>query len=196
MEKLHLEMKECSACKLRAGCTQVVPGEGPKSATVIFIAEAPGASEDEQGRPLIGKSGRLFRAALRSARIKEEEVYISNTCRCRAPENRDPEPDEVEACWKWTLKTLQTIRPKTIVTLGYPATQTIAYKFGIRLPTNKITKLAGKPTYLADRHFYLYPMLHPAYAARGRDNKQIFFAHMKYLAKAIPGWEKKPRRTD
>lgn len=193
MEKLHLEMKACNACGLRAGCTQVVPGEGPKSATVMFIAEAPGANEDEQGRPLIGKSGKLFRAALQRAGVEEDGIYIRNICCCRPPENRDPKPDEIEACWQWTLKTLQVIRPKTIVTLGLPATLTIAYKFDIKLPINKITKLAGKPIYVADRHFYLYPMFHPAYAARGRDNKQTFFAHMKYLAKALPGWSKKPK---
>lgn len=196
MDELHSDIKKCQDCKLRAGCTQVVPGEGPRNATVMFVAEAPGANEDEQGRSLIGRAGQLFRAALRRADIDEEQVYISYTCRCRPPDNREPKPNEIEACWKWTLKTLQAVKPKAVVTLGMPATITIAYKFGVKLPTNKITKLAGKPIYVADRHFYLFPMFHPAYANRGRDNKQTFFSHMKYLSKAIPGWEKKPRSTD
>jgi DNA polymerase len=167
-----------------------VPGEGPSRAYLLFLAEAPGATEDEHGRPLIGKAGRIFRNSAEQAGIDLDKCYIGNICRCKPPENRTPNPDEVEACWPWVLKTLQLIKPRIIVPLGDTALRTLAYKFGFQkfLRKDKITNLAGKPFYVEDRKFYVFPMVHPSYAARRRDVREAFRAHFVYLKEAIPGW--------
>jgi len=194
LQDLHDLIKKCSKCRLRATCTQVVPGEGPQNAKIVFIAEAPGEEEDKQGRPLIGRSGQLFRNALKAASIKEDEVFISNTCKCRPPDNREPNPDEIEACWPWTLQLLQRISPKIIVPLGAPATMTLAMRFDFQkqLGGSKITQIAGKPVFLAKRHFYVFPMFHPSFANRQNERRSEFQAHMRYLGKAMNGWLERP----
>lgn len=167
-----------------------MPGEGPLNTYLMFLAEAPGETEDKQGRPLVGRAGQIFRTTARVAGLDLDKYYISNVCRCRPPDNRTPNPDELEACWPWTLKTLQLIRPKILVPLGDTALRTLAYKFEFTkfLHGEKITKLAGKPFYVAKRHFYVFPVFHPSYAARRSDAQKEFRAHFKYLAQAIPGW--------
>lgn len=188
------EMKSCSKCALRRGCTQVVPGEGSQEANVVFIGEAPGADEDEAGRPFVGRSGRFLREQMRLAGITEKQVLITNTCRCRPPDNREPNPDEIEACWPWTLNILQIIRPRVLVTLGRPALFTLANKLGFqkKIKNDPITKLAGKPIYVAERYFYVMPLLHPAFILRGADRRSEFTAHMRYLSQALPGWLERP----
>ena len=194
LEKLHQTLRKCNKCDLHKTCTQVVPGEGPQNAAVIFFAEGPEEKDDKEGRPFIGEAGRTFRNALRKANIDQEDVYISNTVRCLPPDDREPSPEEADACWDWTLKTLQIIRPKVVVTLGRPALFTLAYKlnFTKQLGQNPISKLAGKPIYLEDRHFYLYPMFHPDIPSWRREARAEFNAHMKYLSMAIPSWLDRP----
>jgi len=190
LSNLHSEIKACTQCSLRQGCTQVVPGEGNPEAGVVFFAEAPGAVEDERGRPLIGRSGTYFRIELARAGIKENEVYLSNIVRCRPPENRDPLPEEIESCWTWTLKTLQVIRPKVIVPMGRPALVTLSQKLGFhkKVGQNPIMKLAGIPFFVEEKHFFVFPIFHPAFAIRRSSLKPEFRAHLMYLAKAIPDW--------
>ena len=184
-------MKKCNRCQLRKTCNQVVPGEGPADAAVVIIGEGPGEDEDKEGRPFIGRAGRLLRAQL--GVIEKYGVYISNTVRCRPPDNRDPNPDEAEACWPWTLETLQTIKPKVIVTLGKPALNTIAFKFNIKTPAGGFAeKTAGKRIYVEERKFFLFPCVHPSYALRRKDARKQFVAHMKYLGRALPGWLRRP----
>ena len=192
---LHEQMSQCTRCELRSGCTQVVPGEGPSDALITFFGEGPGANEDEQGRPFVGRAGQYLRTMLQSNRIPWKDVYISNTVRCRPPGNRDPKPEEAEACWEWTQKTLKVIRPRIVVTLGRPALMTLSRKLGFSKKVGQlsITKLAGKPIFVDERNFYCFPMLHPAYALRSMDGRESFSAHMKYLKKAIPGWLERPR---
>lgn len=195
LEALHQQMMLCEKCDLcRQGRTQVIPGEGPEDAVVAFFGEGPGAEEDKLGRPFVGRSGQLFRSALQRERIPWKDIYISNTVRCRPPNNRDPLPEEADACWDWTLQTLQIIQPRIIVTLGKPALMTLAQKLGFskQVAQGTITKLAGKPIFVEKRNFYCFPMLHPAYAARRRDAREDFNAHMKYLKLAIPGWLERP----
>jgi len=144
-------MKKCNQCRLRKTCSQVVPGEGPSDAQIVILGEGPGKDEDEEGRPFVGRSGQFLRTQLRP--IEKHGVYISNAVRCRPPDNRDPNPDETEACWPWTLKTLQVIKPKVLVTLGKPALNVVAYKFGIKVPAGGFAdKVAGKRIYVEDRH--------------------------------------------
>jgi len=180
-------MKKCNLCPLRKTCKQVVPGEGPPDAHILILGEGPGKDEDEEGRPFIGRSGQFLRTQLRS--IEKYGIYITNTVRCRPPDNRDPNPVETDACWPWTQETLERIKPKVIVTLGRPALSVVAYKFEIKIPAGGfVDKVAGKRIYVEKRHFFLFPCVHPAFALRRREMKKLFITHMRYLAMALPGW--------
>ena len=182
---------KCQKCHLRETCTQVVPGEGPADAQVVILGEGPGQSEDEEGRPFIGRSGQFLRTQI--GKIERFGIYISNTVRCRPPDNRDPHPDEAEACWPWTLRTLQTIKPKVVVTLGKPALNTVAFKFGIKIPAGGFAdKVAGKRIYVEERKFFLFPCVHPSFVLRRKDAKTQFTTHMTYLSRALPGWLRRP----
>lgn len=191
MEVLHRDMKACNACGLHTGCRQVVPGEGSAEALIVFLAEGPGETEDKRGLPLVGWAGKLFRSELRKSGLDQVPHYISNMVRCRPPDNRDPLPEEIKACWPWTLKTLQYIRPKVVVPMGKPALFTLAhvFDFGKKLGGQaKITKLAGVPIYLEDRDFYVYPLVHPSFARRNKSAAVEFSHHIMYLRQALPGW--------
>lgn len=194
LDAVFAQMRECQKCGLRTGCKQVVPGEGPDNATVLFIGEGPGETEDESGRPFVGRAGKMLRETLRYKGIKENEVFIKNIVSCRPPNNREPEPLEIEACWDWTLQVLNIVKPKVVVTLGGPAIYTMAQKFHFskKIGNNKITALAGKPIYLEDRHFYVYPVFHPSYACRRSDARAAFGAQLAYLSTAIPQWLERP----
>lgn len=194
LEDIYAEIRGCDRCGLRTGCTQVVPGEGPEDATMVFVGEAPGADEDKSGRPFVGRSGQHLRMMIRECRLPEDKIFITNTVRCRPPENRDPTPEEIESCWPWTVKLLQEIRPKVIVTLGKPALKTLSYKFQFtkKVGSLPITKVAGVPIYLEDRRCYVYPVLHPSYALRRNEAREDFAAQLRYLVVALPGWLRRP----
>lgn len=192
---LKKQIEKCDACKLRKSCTQVVSGDGNPEATVAIIGEGPGETEDEQGLPFVGASGRFLRREMRFCALPEDDVFILNIVKCRPPENRDPEPEEVEACWPWTEKTLATIRPKVIVALGAVSLSTLAYRYGFSKKLGsqlKITAVAGRPVWVEDRHFYVYPMFHPAFAMRSRARRNDFRGHMKFLVTSLPGWLLRP----
>lgn len=194
IENLHTEMRSCSRCRLRNTCKQVVPGEGRVDTSMVLLGEGPGQEEDEQGRPFIGRSGSLLREYLRLVGINTHEVYISNVVRCRPPDNRLPNPDEIEACWPWTQKTLTLIRPVIIVTLGKTPLVTLAQKLGFpkKVGQDSITKLAGVPIYLEQHGMYIYPTFHPAYVCRRADIRRDFEGQLRYLREAYPMWIKRP----
>ncbi len=169
----------------------MIPGEGPADAQILILGEGPGETEDKEGRPFIGHSGLFLRKQL--GPLEKFGLYFSNSVRCRPPDNRDPNPDETEACWPWTVETLQIIQPKVVVTLGKPALDIVAYKFGIKTPAGGFAdKVAGKRIYVEDRHFFLFPSVHPSFALRRQEAKKLFINHMRYLGNAIPGWLRRP----
>jgi len=190
MQKLAKEILKCEACHLRKTCTRPVPGEGSTRAKILFIGEAPGAQEDEVGRPFIGRSGQLLRQQIRFAGLDERIYYITNTVLCRPPENRTPKISEITSCWPWLAKTLTILKPKVIVTLGRPALQTMADKLGFKKDVRQLDmrKLAGIPVYLDKRNIYVFPMFHPAFVLRRRNMLEHFRSHMMYLNKAYKGW--------
>jgi uracil-DNA glycosylase family 4 len=155
LEILHNQVRACTRCKLHAGRTNAVPGEGPEQADIIFIGEAPGFHEDKQGRPFVGAAGRFLEELLESIGFKREQVFITNVVKCRPPANRDPETDEIEACRGYLDQQIELIQPKMVVTLG---------RFSMaRYFTNvKISQIHGKPKKM-DGVIY-YPMYHPAAA--------------------------------
>ncbi len=154
---LSKSLHNCDRCKLATlGRTQVVFGVGNPHASVMFVGEAPGFNEDQQGEPFVGAAGKLLNDLLASAGLSRDEIYIANVIKCRPPNNRDPEPDEVETCKPFLLQQIQMIRPKLVCTLGNWATQTLLErKVGI-------TKVKAQAFYMKD--FVIFPLLHPAAA--------------------------------
>ncbi|MDW8269153.1 MAG: uracil-DNA glycosylase, partial [Anaerolineae bacterium] len=118
LETLAAEVRRCQRCPLGRLRTQAVPGEGPADAEILFIGEAPGYHEDRQGRPFVGPSGQLLADLLRSIGLTREEVFIANVIKCRPPANRDPLPDEIEACRPYLDRQIELIDPYLIITLG------------------------------------------------------------------------------
>lgn len=157
LQALADSLHDCQRCKLaRLGRTQVVFGTGNPHATIMFVGEAPGFHEDRQGEPFVGAAGKLLNDLLQSAGLSRSEIYIANVIKCRPPNNRDPEPDEVDTCKPFLLQQIQMINPKLVCTLGNWATQTLlGRKVGI-------TKVRGQAFHLKD--FVIFPMLHPAAA--------------------------------
>jgi len=161
LEVLAEEASACTKCKLAtAGRTKVVFGMGDPEADLMFIGEAPGAEEDKQGLPFVGRSGQLLDKVLfEELGITRERVWICNLIKCRPPGNRDPEPDEIEACRPWLERQIELIEPKVIVTLGNFATKLL-------LETKEgITKLRGRS--YPFRTGVLIPTFHPAAVLRG-----------------------------
>ncbi len=157
LQELAKSLHNCQRCKLaKLGRTQVVFGVGNPHASIMFVGEAPGFNEDQKGEPFVGAAGKLLNDLLQSANLSRDEIYIANVIKCRPPNNRDPEPDEVETCKPFLLQQIQIIRPKLVCTLGNWATQTLLErKIGI-------TKVKAQAFYMKD--FVLFPLLHPAAA--------------------------------
>lgn len=132
-------MQQCSKCSLREGCTQVVFGSGNSEAEIMFIGEAPGKKEDASGTPFVGAAGKFLNEMLAEIKLKREDVYIANVCKCRPPENRDPSPEEIATCWPWLLQQIQIIQPKLIITLGRHSMERF-------LPKAKISEIHGQVT--------------------------------------------------
>ena len=151
----------CTACGLSATRTQTVPGEGSPTAQIVFVGEAPGAREDQVGRPFVGASGRLLDDLLASIGLRREEVFILNTVKCRPPGNRNPQKSETAACAPLLTRQLQALQPRVIATLGRHALAVFA-------PNAKIAEVHGRPYARTegDQHgsAVLFPLYHPAAA--------------------------------
>ena len=157
LQDLAKSLHQCQRCKLaKLGRSQVVFGVGNPRASIMFVGEAPGFNEDQKGEPFVGAAGKLLNDLLASANLSRDQIYIANVIKCRPPNNRDPEADEVETCKPFLLQQIQMIRPKLVCTLGNWATQTLLErKVGI-------TKVKAQAFYMKD--FVLFPLLHPAAA--------------------------------
>lgn len=164
---------ECTRCKLYKGRTQIVFGVGNPQAWLVFVGEAPGADEDEQGEPFVGRAGQLLTRIIEAMKLTREQVYICNIIKCRPPANRNPEPDEIAACEPFLVAQLQAIRPKLICALGTFAAQTL-------LRTKEpISKLRGR---FHDYHgIPVLPTFHPAYLLRNPNEKKTVWEDMKLL---------------
>ncbi|MEO8503690.1 MAG: uracil-DNA glycosylase [Acidobacteriota bacterium] len=129
------EASRCTACKLAAGRHSVVFGSGNPAADLIFIGEGPGAEEDRQGLPFVGRAGELLTRMIQAMEMRRDEVYIANIVKCRPPGNRDPEPDEVAACRSFLERQIQTIQPRVLCALGRVAAQTL---LGVDTPIGRL----------------------------------------------------------
>lgn len=160
-----------------------MPGEGPATAEILFIGEAPGYHEDRQGRPFVGASGRLLERLLADIGLKREDVFITNVVKCRPPGNRDPLPEEIQACQPWLQQQIDLIDPLVIVTLGRFS---MAQFFP---PAARITRIHGQATIQDNRA--ILPMFHPAAALR---NPQWMRA-METDFQQIPHWLERMREA-
>ena len=173
LEALRVEIgPDCSRCKLHTlGRKQVVFGVGNPNADLMFVGEGPGADEDIQGEPFVGRAGQLLTKIIEAIELRREDVYIANVIKCRPPGNRNPEPDEVERCEPFLFRQIDIIRPKVIVALGKFAAQCL-------LKTDApITRIRGREfTY---RDAVLIPTYHPAYLLRNPSAKRDVWEDMK-----------------
>ena len=158
-DELVARAQGCTLCRLKDSRTNVVFGEGPVPCDVMFIGEAPGEVEDQLARPFVGPAGKKLDEILASVGIRREEVYITNTVKCRPPNNRLPQKDEMEACWPYLEAQISQLKPKIIVTLGNAPTQLL-------LKTQEgITKLRGR-FFPWKNGIEVFPMFHPSYLLR------------------------------
>ncbi len=165
------ELGDCTRCKLHSGRTQIVFGVGDPAADLMFVGEAPGADEDRQGEPFVGKAGQLLTKIIAAIGLSRDQVYIANILKCRPPNNRNPEPDEVDSCEPFLFKQIEAIRPMMIVALGKYAAQTLLRS------TETISRLRGR---LFDyRGSVLMPTFHPSYLLRNPSGKRQVWEDMQ-----------------
>jgi uracil-DNA glycosylase family 4 len=178
LEHLHEEIRSHRGCgfEICESASHLVPGEGAPDADVMLVGEAPGKSEDEQGRPFVGRSGKLLDELLAEAGLERGDVYITNVVKARPPGNRDPKPAEV-AHWMPVLeRQLALVRPRLIVPLGRHALAHFA-------PGAKVTQVHGTRLEVGDRA--LFPMYHPAAALRGRSLRETLFEDARKLPASL-----------
>jgi uracil-DNA glycosylase family 4 len=175
---IRTDLGDCTRCKLhRLGRQQIVFGVGNPEADLMFVGEAPGRDEDEQGIPFVGRAGQLLTKIIEAIGLKRDDVYIANVIKCRPPENRNPEPDEVETCEPFLFQQIDTIKPKVIVALG-----TFAARALLRT-LDPISRLRGR---VYDyRGAKLIPTFHPAYLLRNPSSKREVWEDMKRVRELL-----------
>lgn len=172
------ELGDCARCKLHKGRKTLVFGEGNPNAALVFVGEGPGQEEDEQGRPFVGAAGQLLTDIIvKGMKLKREDVYICNIVKCRPPDNRNPETDEILACEPFLIKQLRAIKPKIIIGLGSVAVKTL-------LKTKEsITSLRGK--WRDYQGIPLMPTFHPAYLLRKPADKKLVWDDIQKVMKEM-----------
>ena len=181
LTQVREELGDCTRCKLSNGRKNIVFGSGNPKADLVFVGEGPGADEDEQGLPFVGRAGKKLTEIIEKGMNldREKDTYICNIVKCRPPENRDPEKEEIEACNPFLLQQLKAIQPKVVVALGKPAASTL---LGRNVP---ITKERG--TWHEYEGFKLMLTLHPAYLLRAYtvENRKAVHSDMKMVLKEL-----------
>lgn len=180
LEELRAAIGDCRRCKLWPGRTHLVFGVGNPKARLMFIGEGPGRDEDLQGEPFVGRAGQLLTDIItKGMGLKREDVYIANVVKCRPPENRNPEPDEVASCEPFLKKQIDLVRPEIIIALGKFAVQTLLQS---KVP---ITKVRGN--WYTYHGIKLMPTFHPAYLLRNPGDKKLVWEDIKKVIKEMNG---------
>jgi len=175
---VRADIGDCTRCKLHTlGRSQIVFGVGSPQADLMFVGEAPGADEDIQGIPFVGRAGQLLTKIIEAIGLKREDVYIANVIKCRPPQNRNPEPDEVEKCEPFLFQQIDIIKPKVIVALGKFGAQTLLRTL------DPISRLRGRV--FDYRGAKLIPTFHPAYLLRNPSSKREVWEDMKLVRKLL-----------
>jgi uracil-DNA glycosylase len=183
LTEINQSVEHCQDCELAKRRTRVVPGEGPENAQLLFIGEAPGWHEDQQGRPFVGPAGQFLEQLLSSIGLKREQVYIANVIKCRPPGNRDPLPGEIQACNKWLNKQIDLIKPKMVVTLG-------RYSMARYFPNETISKIHGKAKKV--NNIIYFPMYHPAAALHQGNLRKVIQEDMLKIPALLEEIQKVP----
>jgi uracil-DNA glycosylase family 4 len=181
LDKLKQAILDNNICpELAAGATNLVIGDGNLNAEIVFIGEAPGKNEDEQGLPFVGAAGKFLNEMLGEAGMQRSDVYITNIVKYRPPNNRDPFPDEKKAFWPYLLKQLQIIRPKVVITLG-------RHSMEYFLPDMKISQIHGQPKRIqfGDDKLVVIPLYHPAAALYNGSMRQTLIDDFVMVPKII-----------
>lgn len=177
LEELFQEIGDCTRCKLFKGRKNIVFGVGNPDAKIMFVGEGPGRDEDIQGEPFVGRAGQLLTKIIEAMGRKRSEVYIANIVKCRPPNNRNPEPDEVATCKPFLIRQVEIIHPRVIVCLGSVATQNL-------LETDaKITRMRGKFTEWQGTP--VMPTYHPAFLLRNPNMKKPVWEDMQEVMKLL-----------
>ena len=169
LTELYQQIAQCQRCEIAKFRTKVVPGEGAEDADIMFIGEAPGWHEDQQGRPFVGPAGQFLDRLLNSINLNRPQVYIANVIKCRPSSNRDPLPTEIQNCRPWLDQQIEIIKPKMIVTLG-------RYSMARYFPGKSISKIHG--TAQKRDNIIYYAMYHPAAALHQQSLRQAIEADM------------------
>ena len=180
LEELEASMAGCARCKLAKGRTKLVFGEGNPNADLMFVGEGPGRDEDLQGRPFVGRAGQLLTRIINAMKLQRSDVYIGNIVKCRPPNNRNPEPDEVQACKPFLMKQIEIIRPKVICALGSVAFQNL---METKAP---ISKFRGT-LYPWREGIYILPTYHPAFLLRNPAKKRDVWEDVQVIMKFLSG---------
>ena len=181
IEKLRKQISICQRCHLSKTRTHTVPGEGDVDADLLFIGEAPGKNEDLQGKPFVGRAGKIFDDLLDSIGLKREQIYLCNILKCRPPDNRNPLPLEIQACVGSLDLQIKIVNPKIIVTLGNFATTYIFNKYS--LPFTSISASAGRVFDVANdpQLKKVLPLFHPAVATYSPSKYETLAKHFQNL---------------
>ena len=176
LEQLCDQIRTCQKCRLGLRRTHAVPGEGPSSPSIMFVGEAPGYHEDQQGRPFVGAAGNYLDELLGMIGLSRADVYIANVIKCRPPDNRDPQPDEIEACQPYLEQQIALLQPRIIVTLG---------RFSMRLAFAgaTISRVHGTPKRIGD--IVYFPMFHPAAALHQPRYRSLIEQDIKKLPEIL-----------
>jgi len=176
LNQVAQEVSECTKCVLHYSRKRAVPGEGPANARIMFIGEGPGFHENEQGRPFVGAAGKFLEDLLGKIGTKRTDVFITNVVKCRPPGNRDPLPEELEACGDYLERQIQAINPRVIVTLG-------RFSMARFLPNAKISEVHGQAMRIRGR--LIVPMYHPAAALHQGSLKPVIERDFALLPELI-----------
>ena len=183
LQQIAKEVSVCERCKLHATRKKAVPGEGPADARIMFIGEGPGFHENEQGRPFVGAAGKFLSDLLASIGLRREAVFITNVVKCRPPQNRDPEGEELQACSDYLERQIALINPKVIVTLG-------RYSMEKFFPGAKISTIHGQARTIGGR--LVMAMFHPAAALHQPQYRSLIEADFKKLREYMTKAEAAP----
>jgi DNA polymerase len=186
LKDLDKKIEKCQACELAKTRNKVVPGGGNSKADIMFIGEGPGKNEDLQGKPFVGAAGKFLDELLAKIKLKREMVYIANVVKCRPPGNRDPLPEEVQACWPWLEQQIKIINPKLIIPLG-------RHSLNRFIPEAIISKYHGRALrkkYPSLGELVFFPCYHPAAALYNGSLRKVLEDDFKKIPKVIELLEK------
>lgn len=191
LTELYDQVRVCEKCILSKARTHAVPGEGPETAEIMMIGEAPGFYEDRDGRPFVGPAGKYLDDLLGLIALKREQIYICNMVKCRPPQNRDPLPDEMEACRPYLERQIELVRPKVIITIS-------RFAMARWFPDKKISEIHGRPKKFGS--LVVLPMYHPAAALHQPSLKRVLeedFKKVPLILKEMANLkEERPERKE